>query len=226
MSRRRVVIAYGLILAVALAAVLVPYALRDRAGVAGTGSAPPRAPEMATTFALEPGREACVHEVVLDERTAEIRFPVEGGAGASLRVTARAAGYRAQAPARLDGDVAVARLAPPAGEVLGDVCVENAGPQAVALGGTRPEWEAARPTASLDGTPVAGDLTVLLGRGEPVSLAGEATTIAERIERLTSVPAWLVLCLFAAALVLLAVGPVRALAAAASADERLRPPGR
>jgi hypothetical protein len=224
-SARTVVL--GVTVAGVLALVLV--ALAQRTSLAFTlGVA-----RAAVVARLAPGEEACQRPIDVPSRAGFDRVALGvgtyGDAGSPLRLTVRTAsgdrilatgalsgGYRDMARhpverVRLDRTVRAPRIS---------VCVENRGPRRVGVYGDV-DVAADASTAAEDGRPLRRDLSLVFER-EPRSMASEVPAMLSRaaLFRFPGTGAWAYALLGA---VLLLAGPlllIRAVAAAAGANDR------
>jgi hypothetical protein len=178
-------IGLGVVLLVALAEWIVPYATREREQVSGV---PVPAPFFAqSSVRLGGGEEVCLTDVAFDPDSQLVEFTALGErrAGPPLDVSVEAdGGYGTRAtvdggyrlPARL-----VARIEPPAESAIGDLCIGNAGRRAVNLLGTADaRTGVARPTALLDGEVSPAKLSVRLLEADSGSVLDRAGQLVDR----------------------------------------------
>jgi hypothetical protein len=139
--------------AVVAAALWIPWAMKDRVVV----STPVPPPLFSITPApVKAGSTACMQEVTFTPHTeiGEIGVATGGKPGPPLDITASAPGYKAGAKiAGGYGDDPSARftIAAPPGDVIGKLCIRNAGNTEVSLNGTNEFRTMGRPTLVIDG---------------------------------------------------------------------------
>lgn len=212
------------VIVVGAAATLLPPLLERGTG---TSSTPVRRDLVSRDVVLGPGRRVCVANVALNRDSAVVRMWVRSVAapGATLRVVATAASYRASGlvvlpprPAAPGGTALDVSIAPPPSATAGTLCVAQASGETVALVGTDHPRALVRTSASLDGVPLerAPSLTLLQARERsPLARSGE---LVDRAAALSPFGPWL----FWALIPLLALGlpalVVTALWRALSAD--------
>jgi hypothetical protein len=180
-----VAIALALVLVVGLAS-MGRALLRDRTPVVSTATPPPM--NEVAPIALAPGQRACASDVVLTERTevAALRLerPVPGpprllvgadgpGGYASPPVEATFAGRR--------GTEIRARITPPARELFGRLCAENAGPGPIALVGTEEFRTISRARTAVDGAEIEPDLALTFFEQRPTSLLAYLPVVEQRL---------------------------------------------
>src|SRR4051794_20695007 len=149
----------------AFAAVLVlgavvlwrPFLTREHETISATPT--PIALYQPVPIPLRPGATACVHGVTF-ERDSEVVGLTARGSG-PLVIT----GHGARAVAR--PPLIRAALTPPGERVPGPLCIRNAGRRAVVLAGTADAGATAPPVTTIDGRPIAPDVTVTLYRRTP-----------------------------------------------------------
>jgi hypothetical protein len=172
----------GLVLvALLLAYNVLPTATGDRPLRVSTPNPFPQAE--GAPVALAPGARACLSDIPIDARAevALLRARTPGARPVPLAVTFRGRGYRDErrvARYADDQDVRVPFAAPRA-DLIGEVCVANAGRARVLLqGSTEPKTNTGSLT-SVDGTPVPEDVSLLFVR-EPRSPVSDAPAIVDR----------------------------------------------
>ncbi len=162
----------------------IPWLTRDRPDVTSTPTPP--AFSTVTPISLRPGQRACESQVAFSPHTRSlvVLAAKQEGPTPSLRITARAPGYRAGAnvPGGYDGLAALAvSVPPPPRSVLGQVCVENTGRRAAHLQGTTEGRIQNRAVTSVDGEPIEAKMTLILTAGTDRSLADRPGEILDRI---------------------------------------------
>jgi hypothetical protein len=190
----------GLLAVLAGAAVLwAPFLLRSRPVITSTPSPGPRASRL--DVGLRPGSEACVSRVAIDHATAQIQVVVASRRPGTARLVmeARAPGYRGSGTVTLpvsNGVTAArARIEPPPRDIVGTVCLRNAGSERVALLGTNEATSIGLSQTSVDGRSLGSGqgakLTVLEARNR--SILARLGTIVHRAADFTGglMPFWL-----------------------------------
>ncbi|HEX7292238.1 MAG TPA: hypothetical protein VF250_14030 [Conexibacter sp.] len=217
LARHRVALAVGTLLAVvALVAAtqILPWLTRDREVVSST---PVRTELLAPQeIALQPGQRACVARVPFDPdgRVARVTIARAGAGPARLSLAASGGAYRAQASARVPADYEGALdipFAPPTRDLIGTLCVGNAGGRAIALAGTVHPWAIVRPQMTLDGQPVAEAFTLTLLEPGRRSYLARVPQLVERAAALSAVGPWLFWLLLALLVVGVPAGVTAAL---------------
>jgi hypothetical protein len=213
----RVVVAVCAVAFVVLAVILFAAPLTEkRTRIASVGAPSPVAETI--PIRARPGQVVCATRALLSPDTQVVEVVVDQGSRPMppLEVWADAPGYRsppARVPAGEPGRHGVTtQITPPDRDMLGRVCLRNAGRAPVTFVGTREFRTITRLITTVDGTPIEPDLTLTLYSATPVSVAGELSHIVDRmtISRGFLGAEWLVWTL----LVLVAVGvPAATLAA-------------
>jgi hypothetical protein len=176
-----------------------PFLTRDRAVVTAT-------PSLSGLFnrtdvPLAPRRTACVSPVPIPRGTAVIQLALttlKSPRPQPLVVTAEGqGGYRSRVrttsypvgPASVFG-VAVR---PPRRDVIGRICVRNAGRHRIALTGTTEERSLTGATTRVDGRRQAADVALTLLEARPRSLVDRAGVVLDRASAFTGgvLPTWL-----------------------------------
>jgi hypothetical protein len=176
-----------------------PFLARSRVVITSTPSPGPSYSRL--DVPLKPGSQACVDNVALDPRSAQVQFIVSSRQPAStpLEFGARAPGYdqsRTLAAVTAGKPVPVrAALAPPARTVNGVVCVRNRSDQEIALYGTNEATAIGLSRTSVDGKSLGGEhaisLTLLEARDR--SILARLGTIVHRASDFagTLMPPWI-----------------------------------
>ena len=223
MRRRNVLI--GAAVFVALAAVLwLPWATEKRVVVASTPDPP--ALFGVTPAPLKPGQTACMQQVTLDplSQVAEIGVATGNKPGPPLDVVAKGPGYRAttQIPAGYRDTPSLRfDLQPPRRDLIGEICIRNAGRAAMSLNGTNEFRTNGRPSLAIDNVPQSFDAQLKLYAKERESYLSRLGAIFRHAATFT--PAFLsspVLALIALiALLAIPAGAFAALSIAARGDD-------
>ncbi|HEY8584392.1 MAG TPA: hypothetical protein VIL49_15650 [Capillimicrobium sp.] len=172
-----------LFVVVALASWL-PWATVDRRATTATPTPP--AFEEITPVVLRPGEQACVSEVAFstETRAASVLSAGKQVDGPPLRVEARAEGWTATGEIEGGYDRYTglqATLEPPPRDVLGELCVTNAGDRAAELQGSAEPRVTTRSETTVEGEPSPSRMTLLLTEGVDRSLADRPGQILQRI---------------------------------------------
>jgi hypothetical protein len=177
----------------------VPFLARSRAVVTSTPSPGPSYSRL--DVPLKAGSQACVDNVALDPRSAQVQVIASTRAPAAtpLEFEARAPGYRQSrtVTASTAGKPVPVRaaLAPPARTVTGVVCVRNRSGQAVALYGTNEATAIGLSRTSVDGRSLGGaqgiSLTLLEARDR--SILARLGTVVQRASAFSGalMPPWI-----------------------------------
>jgi hypothetical protein len=174
----------GALIVLALLVWGIPWLTRDRADVTSTPTPP--AFSAVTPIELEPGARACESQVAFSPKTRSlvVLAAKQDGPTPSLRIAARAPGYRAGAtiPGGYESLASLtASVAPPAGSVLGEVCVENTGRRTAIIQGTTEGRIQNRAVTTVDGEPIEAKMSLILTEGVNRSLADRPGEILDRI---------------------------------------------
>jgi hypothetical protein len=176
-----------------------PFVTRDRAVVTAT-------PSLAGLFnrtdvPLAPGRTACIGPVPIPRGSAVVQLALttlKSPRPVPLIVTAEGdGGYRSRmrtasypvGPASVFG----VALRPPRRDVIGRVCVRNAGRRRIALTGTTEERSLTAATTRVDGRRQRADVALTLLEARPRSLLDRAGDVLDRASAFTGglMPTWL-----------------------------------
>jgi hypothetical protein len=130
----------------------------------------------------------CASRILLSPRTAEAVFSTQGPTQTRppLEVTADGPGGYRSGPVRIDParttePVLKAPITPPDRELLGRLCIRNAGDTAVRLMGSDEFRTRTRLETTVDGEPNPIDLTLSFYTAEPVSVVSELGGIVHRM---------------------------------------------
>jgi hypothetical protein len=224
MRSRRLWIALGAL--VAIAAVLwIPWATKQRTVVDSTPVPP--ALFSVTPAPLGPGQTACMQQVTLDSlsQVAEIGVATGGKPGPPLEVTASGpGGYRATTripPGYTDTPGLRFPLTPPKRALFGQICIRNAGRQAMSLNGTNEFRTTGRPTLVIDNVPQPFDAQLKLYGRKPASYLDRIGAIFDHAATFTPgfLPEPVLVLLALLALIGIPAGAFAALAIAARSDD-------
>lgn len=189
---------FAALVVLGFAAKLIPSLLKE---TTATSSTPVRR-EVAGDypFALAPTQRACLSEVPFDRDGGVAHLWVQRvpAAGAELRVTAAAPGYRAAGRLPLTARVAqpddppvAIPLAPPERSVVGTFCVRNEGPAAVVLVGTDQPRALVRSTATIDGAPQRAAFSLSLVDDTRRDTIARTSQLVDRAAALSPFGTWL-----------------------------------
>lgn len=165
MGSRRLAVVAAVVAVLALAYgannSLRPFATVDREVVSSTPGLGPL--DQRYTLTLRPRDEACVKPVVLTERSQKARFRLVKPGGPPVPpvvVTARGPGYSSSARiasyAAPGDQLPHFKLTPPQRELIGEVCIRNAGRQALDVVGTDEIRSHVPAEIVLNGEPIPG----------------------------------------------------------------------
>ncbi|HEY3190355.1 MAG TPA: hypothetical protein VGJ70_22885, partial [Solirubrobacteraceae bacterium] len=212
MARRDAAVVVAIGLAVVAIGVLVewrPFLTEKRAVVTAT-------PSLSGLFnrtdvPVGPGQRACISPVPISHTTATAQLALTtltSPRPQPLVIIAEGdGGYRSRAVATSypvgPASVFGVAIRPPRRDVVGRVCVRNAGRRRIALTGTAEQRSLTQATTTVDGRRQPADVALTFLEAEPRSLLERTGTVLDRAAAFTGVvPAWLLWPL----VVLLAVG--------------------
>lgn len=191
MPWRAALLAPALVVVVAVAC-FVPFLTQEREVVAATPQPPPLFEAAPVELLL--GSQVCTAPLDLDRDTDVVRLTAgryDSGTPARLRVEVTApGGYRAERKFEeyADGQPLSLPLPDPPRPVTGRLCVENEGPSAGLLAGTREGRSRGRLATTVAGAPSDTELVVTLLERRPASLASRAGEVADHAAALK--PGW------------------------------------
>jgi hypothetical protein len=171
-----------------------------------------------TTFTLRPRQRACMSSVTVTPSTGLAVFELSPAAGAvvprpALALDLKATGYRSVSHLAAGGyyKPAVFHLEPPPQfVVIATACLINIGRTPLFPEGTTDPLTTSRSALTIDGKPVAGDISLSFLGKRRIALAENVGEILGHIANLTDqlVPVWLVGILILSALVGVPIGIV------------------
>ena len=201
-ERRRVLVVVSAVFVLLAAVVWIGPLTRDRAAVGSTAA--PLPVDEPAFIEVEPGEELCATNILLgpESEVAELHQRQRGEPLPPREVVAKGPWFESpvvEVPGGRDGaHRIVADLQPPDREMIGELCVRNAGDEDARLLGTTELRTYTRMQTMLDDDPVEADLSLAFYAGEPVSALGRLGTIVDRAASLrgflgSPVVVWLLL---------------------------------
>jgi hypothetical protein len=204
-----------------------PWLLKKQQWRASVADATATAAKLSTSpFVLAPHQRACMDAVAVTHNSALPTFQLASAAAAEgppLELLLTAPGYRALAALPAGGYAAHVQfqIRPPRHSVIATACLTNVGTTPIALEGTTALRTTSRSLLTIDGKPVAGNLTLIFQQPHPRTRAADLNEVVEHASNLTDrlVPVWLVWLLAACLVVGLPLGVVVALQRAVREDQ-------